>query len=218
MNENTWIRGKKHNYTDRPLTDNEREFAGLKENHDLIFKYCKINRLDVSEWYDILVIPYLEAVKKYVTEKPEVQQWRFSTVLFKKFDTAVMNHNRAMHRKKRMPEGGFVSLDYMVEGDNPFAEHKIEAYWIDKKAGVERQVIFNETFKEFYKKCITINDEGNSWVSEYLKKELDLLLERYTVKQVNKKTEELYPYDYNVEDLIIDMQMFRRVFKEVFGW
>ena len=48
-----------------------------------------------------------------------------------------------------MPDSGFVSLDYMMEGDNLFSESRIENWWIDKKSSVEKQVILEEMFREF---------------------------------------------------------------------
>lgn len=76
-----------------------------------------INHLDVSEWYDILVIPYLNACKKWF-ENEDCRRLAFSTVAFKKLDTAVMNHYRAIYTKKRMPKGGFISLDYVLSGED----------------------------------------------------------------------------------------------------
>ena len=55
-------------------------------------------------------------------------------------------------------------------------------------------------------------------INEYLKCELDLLLEGYTAKQVNRKTEKQYPYGYGVDSLERDIEGFRRIFKEVFGF
>jgi len=219
MEERTWRRGQKADYTDRPLTEEERAFAADEKNYNLLFGFMRGNRLNPEEWYDILIIPYLNAVKKYCS-RPELQIYAFSTILNNVLTTAVYNHYRAMHRKKRMPEGGLVSLDYTLEGDNPFAENTIAEWWIDKKTSVEKQVILKELFKEFYKKCIQYEDTelyGEDEVCEYLKRELDFLLKGYTHKQVNRKTEKMFPYGYDVDDLERDIERFRRIFKQVFG-
>ncbi len=68
-------------YRNRPLTEEEREFASRKENHNCIYAYCHMNHLDVEEWYDRLIFDYLNVVKLYVTEKPELQRYAFSTIL-----------------------------------------------------------------------------------------------------------------------------------------
>jgi hypothetical protein len=119
-----------------------------------------------------------------------------------------------------MPEGGFTSLDYMLEGDNPFSERTAhEDWWIDTRASVERQVIQKELYKEFYRKCITIVDDfdGEEEICEYLKYELDLLLDGYTHKKAHRETEKYFNYGYNYNDFKRDVEGFRRVFKQVFG-
>lgn len=207
------------NYSIRPLTAEEREFAAEDCNYQCLFYFMYRWSLDKEEWYDILIIPYLDAVKKY-HEYESARQYAFSTVLEKKLYTAVTNEWRKNKRQKRKPEGGICSLDYTMEGDNPFSENPIEAWFIDRKTNIEKQVIFKELFREFYQKCITIIDDlnGESFVSEYLKCELDLLLEGYTTKQVNRKTEKRYQYGYKENDLINDIEGFRQIFKEIFGF
>lgn len=138
MSETTWRRGRKHSYTDRPLTDSERVFA--EENHNILYKYMNINHLDISEFYDVLVIPYLNAVKKYF-ENEECRQYSFSTVAFLKLDTAVKNYYRAIYTQKRMPEGGLVSLELSLVGDNPFSEFTPNEWYIDCRMSTEKSAI-----------------------------------------------------------------------------
>lgn len=210
---------RKADYTDRPLTEDERVFAGSKENHNQLFKFMKRNRLDPEEWYDILVIPYLNAVKKYCSRQ-ELQIYPFSKILEKKLSRAVYEEYRKSTRQKRIPADKMFSLDYTVEGDNPYSEHTLDEMWIDRKTSVEKTVILKEMFKEFYEKCTTyeaddIYDGGE--INEYVKCELDLLLQGYTHKQVNRMTEKKYYYGYDVYDLERTIEDFRKVFKEVFG-
>ena len=206
---------RKAEYTDRPLTAEERDYA--EKHHNLIFKYMRNMKLNQEEWYDILIIDYLQAVKKYFSN-PELQRYDFPIILFRRLDAGYQNYFKAINAKKRMPEGGLCSLDLVIENDNG-REHRIEAWFIDHKANVEKQVIFKELFSEFYQKCITIIDDYDreSFISEYLKCELDLLLEGYTIKQVNRKTEKQYPYGYGIEDLQRDIEGFRQIFREVFN-
>lgn len=201
-----------------PLTAEEKVFSADLENYNQFFKYMKINKLDQEEWYDILILHYLRAVKKYLNI-PHLQQYEFGTVLFKTLDSARSNYCKAMTTQKRMPEGGLCSLDYVVEESNG-RKHRVESWFIDRRQNTENQIVFKEMFHEFYQKCITIVDnwDGEASVSEYLKYELDLLLEGcYTIKQVNRKTEKQYPYGFKVDDLKEDMERFRKIFREVFG-
>lgn len=118
-----------------------------------------------------------------------------------------------------MPDSGFVSLDYMMEGDNLFSESRIENWWIDKKSSVEKQVILEEMFREFYEQCTYCDSDswGDSHVNEYLKCELDLLIEGYTRFQVNKRTEKVFPHGFTIKDLDDDVKEFRKIFRKVFG-
>lgn len=213
---------RKSSWTDRPLTEEERIFAADENNYKRLFYFMRDQKLDPEEWYDILVIPYLETVKKYHEYEP-VKQYAFSTILKRKLFAAVSREYRDRKAQKRMPEGGFCSMDYILENDRSINETRIEEWWIDRKTSVEKQVIFKELFQEFYHKCIECEPDCDGWcsweggINGYLKCELDLLLEGYTIKQVNHKTEKQYPHGYTVKDLEFDMEGFRRIFKEVFG-
>ena len=172
-------------------------------------------RLDPEEWYDILIIPYLDAVKKYHEYEP-AKQYSFSTVLKTKLKTAVSNELRARNTKKRMPEGGFVSLNYTMEGDNPFSEFEMDEWWIDTKTSVERQVILKMMFKDFYEECL--RSAGDSSI---YKEELNMLIAGYSFKKILRETLKRYGgcnddgfYTWCLE---LDIQKFRKCFKDVFG-
>lgn len=97
MEERTWRRGQKADYTDRPLTEEEKRFA--EEHHDYIYQFMRSYRLAVSEWYDILIIPYLNAVKKYCS-RPELQIYPFPAVAKKFFPVhIIITGNPTMHRR-----------------------------------------------------------------------------------------------------------------------
>lgn len=54
--------------SDSPLTAEERVFA--EAHHNLMYRYMRIHDLDIEEWYDRLIIAYLNsvtAVKKLAT-------------------------------------------------------------------------------------------------------------------------------------------------------
>lgn len=212
------MNGNNKNYSIRPMTQEERDFAADEHNYNCLFFYMRKWSLDQEEWYDILIEPYLNAVKKY-HEYESARQYAFSTVLKNMLWTAITRELKMRRAKKRMPEGGIVSLDYTLEGDNPFAEYNVEEWWIDKNSNIERQIIFKELFAEFYKRCITTDEDSlwNNGVNKYLKTELDFLLEGYSRKQVNRKTEKQFPYGYGEKDLEFDISEFRKIFKEVFG-
>ena len=200
-------------YTDRPLTEQEKRFA--EKHHDLMYRYMRVHKLDVEEWYDRLIIPYLQAVKKY-HEYEHLRKLEFEQVFFRTLDSARSNYFRDINREKRKPVGGLYSYDGLISDEQ---DTTFDYYIGDKKASIDTQMIFDELFKEFYDKCIYCDDDlwGDTHINGYLKCELDLLLEGHSIKQVNKKTEKVYPHGYNVKDLEGDIREFRKIFKQVFG-
>ena len=208
-----WRRGQKAPYTDRPLTEQEKIFA--EEHHDLMYRYMRVHKLDVEEWYDRLIIPYLQAVKKY-HEYERLQKLKFEQIFFRTLDSARSNYFRDANRRKRKPEGGLFSYDSLISDEQNTA---LNYYIGDKKASIDTQMIFAELFKEFYDKCIYCDDDlwGDTHINGYLKCELDLLLKGHSIKQVNKRTEKVYPHGYNVKYLEGDIREFQKIFKQVFG-
>lgn len=68
------------------LSSKEREFAA--ENHGLIYSFLNYYRLTEAEHYDICAIAYLQAVKEW-HRKPELRdKYKFSTIAFKKMESA----------------------------------------------------------------------------------------------------------------------------------
>jgi DNA-directed RNA polymerase specialized sigma24 family protein len=135
-----WTRGQKRDYTGKPLTDEQKKFA--EDYYDYLFSFMKERHLDFEEWYEILIIPYLESVKKYFYYEP-AKQYKFYTVMSRRLETAMLNHFRAENRLKRKPKE-LLSLDYMVEGDNTFSEQasdNVNEMLIDDKQQVEQIVL-----------------------------------------------------------------------------
>lgn len=200
------------NYSIRPLTEEERVFA--EENHNLIYGYIRSHQLEIEEWYDILIIPYLNSVKKYFTYE-KLQKYSFSLICYRTLDSARSNYWRDMNRKKRCPEGGLFSYDSLL--DNGYEEKDFEFCLIDPYTNVERQVILKELYREFYRKCT----EREAWANDIRKTELDMLIEGHTLKQILRTTLKMYGgcnddglYSWALDN---DIERFRKIFKEVFG-
>ena len=68
------------------LNQKERKFA--EEHHALIYAFLRYYHLPEAEYYDLLAIAYLHAVKDWHS-KPELREkYRFSTIAFKKMESA----------------------------------------------------------------------------------------------------------------------------------
>jgi len=164
-------------YIRRPLTDSEREFAALPENHNMIFEYMRFKRLDAETFYDELVIDYLTAVKKYVTEKPELQvKYPFKQVLFQQLNGRMMHYWREYYGKSKTLEREALRLDYEHENHKQDGQGRVEPWWIDPMQNVERYVIEKEFLNDMYANIhryaepdlleIVIDMRGEGW-SDY---------------------------------------------------
>ena len=100
------------NYSIRPLTEEERLFS--EQHHNLIYRYMRIHELNPEEWYDILIIPYLNAVKKY-HEYERLHSLKFEQVFFRTLDNARSNYFRDINREKHCPKGGLFSYDSLLD-------------------------------------------------------------------------------------------------------
>lgn len=195
------------NYSIRPLTEEERVFA--EEHHNLIYGYIRSHQLDIEEWYDILVIPYLNSVKKYFTYE-KLQKYSFSLICYRTLDNARSNYFRDMNREKRCPEGGLFSYDALV--DDGYKEHELGFDLVDIYVNVEKQVILKELYKEFYRRCT----EYNARIADVRKIELEMLLQGYRMSEILNFLSE---NDMKVsgKTLFANRRVFQKIFKEVFG-
>lgn len=166
------------NYSIRPLTEEERIFASDKNNYNYLFFYMRKWRLDEEKWYEILIEPYLNAVKKY-HEYETARQYAFSTVLKKMLYSAVTKQLKMERAIKRIPEDKLCSLDYTYQGDNPFAEYtckSLEECWIDRKQQVEKVVLESEMLNDIMRDL----DDVQSRVFE-------MLLKGYNKTEIGKE-------------------------------
>ena len=63
------------------LTDAQRNFA--EENHNMIQDFLFYNQLDRADYYDVVVLGYLEAVQAY-DEDSRTRQYKFETIALRK--------------------------------------------------------------------------------------------------------------------------------------
>lgn len=169
-------------YTNRPLNDAEREFAALPENHNLIFAYMRIKKLDVETFYDELVLDYLAAVKKYVTEKPELQiRYPFRQVLFQQLNGRMRHYWREYNNAKNTIEREAVRLDYEYEDHKQERRSRVEPWWIDPMQNVERYVIEKEFLNDIYSNIYRYAEP------DLLKLIVDMRQEGYSNREIARK-------------------------------
>ncbi len=80
-----------------PLTPEQKIFAA--QNHDLIYKFLNENHLLEDEYYDVVAIGYLRAIRRYFSDS-QLQEYSFCTVAWKGMLGALRNYNRVRCGKK----------------------------------------------------------------------------------------------------------------------
>ena len=93
-----------------PLTEAEQRFAA--EHHDLIFKYLRMRRLPIDEWYDIVVFRYCRSVKRWFA-LPELHRHKFEIIAFYAMRSAIGHEYERRRRRIKT-----VSLDDVIPGTN----------------------------------------------------------------------------------------------------
>lgn len=189
---------------DRPLTEKEKQFS--EENYKLFLWYTKYRKLNEDE-IDALVIPYLNAVKEYLSI-PRLQQYKFATILVKQMDAYRQRYYNNMYTQRHMPEGGIYSLDYIVSNKDG-KEKQIESHMHDRSVDIEKWFIDQEVFKEFWNIVDTFS------MGKQMKIVLNLLLEKYTEKEIiNYICEEFPNWKFNRKKLYYILQQLHFAFKE----
>ena len=95
----------------RPLTREEQKFA--EKNHDLVYHFLNCKNYPVEEYYTVVIEAYLHACQIYLNRE-DLQQYRFSTIAYKKMSSAIQNDLRAKNRLKRAAEHGAISLNTVI--------------------------------------------------------------------------------------------------------
>lgn len=179
-------------YTNRPLNDKEREFAALPENHNLIFDYMKCKRLDAETFYDELILDYLTAVKKYVTEKPELQtNFSFRQILFQRLNGRMMHYWREYNNGKNTMEREAFRLDYEFEDHKQGRYGRMEPWWIDPMQNVERYVVEKEFLNDIYSNIYRYAEP------DLLKLIIDMRQEGYSNREIARKAVVVIEYYQN---------------------
>ena len=97
----------------RPLTRKQQKFA--EENHNLVYSFLNKKKLNESVFYDVVIFGYLKAVQEYC-DIPSLREHRFSTLAWKRMQSALSNYYKYLSRPKR--NAPTVSLDEPVSSED----------------------------------------------------------------------------------------------------
>ena len=96
-----------------PLTKEQQDFAA--EHHGLVYKFLNDNRLPEDEFYDVVIFPYLKAVRDYF-EDDTAKTYSFAAIAKHRMRLCICDHFRAQARRKRNAEILSIHLGLYPDG------------------------------------------------------------------------------------------------------
>lgn len=124
--------------SETPLTHAQRIFAA--ENHGLIYQFLNKNHLSEDDYYDIIALAYLKAVRDYFST-PSLQVYSFSTICWKIMSCGLSNYLKSQKRQKRDAE--ILSIHAKPHEDAPPLEDSLIAY-DDLMVQLETELLFHD--------------------------------------------------------------------------
>ena len=102
----------------RTLTEEQKIFA--EQHHMLVEQFLWKKHLERSEFYDVVIFGYLEAVQEYL-EKPELSKYPFSSIAWRKMKYCMINEYIYRNCPKRNAPMGTYHEDY----DHVFSREQV---------------------------------------------------------------------------------------------
>lgn len=133
-----------------PLTSEQCLFA--TEHHNLVYSFLYANDLPIDEFYDVVIFGYLRAVSRYFNE-PELQQYSFTTIAWRRMLACISDHRRKQRRPKHNadvislhvgPSEDSLPLEETIAAPNPLMRQ------------LEEQLLLHELAKRVSKQQMNI--------------------------------------------------------------
>lgn len=96
-----------------PLTKEQQDFAA--EHHGLVYKFLNDNHLPEDEFYDVVIFPYLKAVKAYFSDV-SAQHYSFAAIAMHRMRLCICDYFRSQARRKRNAEVISIHLGLYSDG------------------------------------------------------------------------------------------------------
>lgn len=90
-----------------PLTKEQQEFAA--EHHGLVYKFLNDNHLSEDEFYDVVIFPYLTAVRDYCNSS-SAQKYSFSTIAMRQMKFRLCDYFGLKSVTNEMPKSSASTL------------------------------------------------------------------------------------------------------------
>lgn len=118
----------------------------VEDNHNLIYSFAHLKKLDLEEYYDLLAIALCKAALVYDKNKG-----MFSTLVYMCMDNEVKLIKRKENAQKAIPKYMVDSLDYIYSSDNDDSENSLKDKIIkDIFPAPDENVVNAIMFNNFY--------------------------------------------------------------------
>ena len=97
-----------------------------EENHRLVECFLRRNRLERSEFYDVVIFGYLKAVQEYL-EEPRLSKYRFSSIAWIEMKESMINEFSYRNQLKRKAPMGVYHEGYDSELRNKQLSSQMES-------------------------------------------------------------------------------------------
>lgn len=157
------------------LTDDERQFAA--DNHNLIYKFLRVNRLDIEEWYTVVVPGFLKAVRDY-NRNDRAKNYSFHIIANRSMKDCILKEYRARNCDKRVANYCALSLDAEIGDKEGSGDAARIIDFISDKNDCYEEYVFQEAFKA-----------GIEKLSDRQKIIVNLLIDNVTHTEIKKRLE-----------------------------
>ena len=106
-----------------PMTDEERDFA--EQHHDMVYKFLRTHRLPESEYYDVVIFGYLEAVQRNFRVFIEPEKRNFPALAKLCMGSAVRHELQSRWLLIRVANTTATSMDAPLLDDESLSFHDI---------------------------------------------------------------------------------------------
>lgn len=81
------------------MSEKGRLFAEV--HHKIVFAFLRDKQLNVDEFYDVVILRYLNAVERYLSEE-SLRKYSFTTIAYAAMSSAVYNYRKSEKRRREM--------------------------------------------------------------------------------------------------------------------
>lgn len=81
------------------MSEAGRQFA--EDHHNIVFAFLRDKQLSVNEFYDVVILRYLNAAERY-SSNADLRKYSFTTIAYAAMNSAVYNYRKSEKRRRNL--------------------------------------------------------------------------------------------------------------------